>query len=141
MSYPTKITFRSRQVFEGKVDNNWPCINISNPETKTLKNKNKIVAPENIVIVFDYPLKDSFEFKFTNPNGFSRLDLINTIVTKYKQIYDEEDNSVGDPGYIEGMYNRKQSDGPYGIYGHYITDLDLIGIVLKNGKYYLQVES
>ena len=123
MSYPTKITFRSIKTLENKVYNNYPCIKINNPETKTLKHKNVIVAPENITIVFDYHFEKDFEFKFTNPNGFSRLDLINVISTKYRQIYEEENNSVGDPGYIEGMYNRKQSEGPYGIWGHYITIL------------------
>jgi hypothetical protein len=39
------------------------------------------------------------------------------------------------------MFNRKQSEGPYGIWGHYITDLVLGGITLKNGKYYLQIDS
>jgi len=138
MSYPTKITFRSTQ----SGNSSYPYININDTkEIKTLKNKYKIVTPENITIVFDYPLKKEFEFKFTNPNGFSRLDLINAISTKYKQIYDEENNSVGDPGYIEGMFNRNKSNGPYGIWGHYITDLVLGGITLKNGKYYLQIDS
>jgi hypothetical protein len=32
---------------------------------------------------------------------------------------------VGDPGTYERLYNRRKSDGPYGIWGHYLEELFL----------------
>jgi hypothetical protein len=42
----------------------------------------------------------------------------------YKKIYNEE-KQVGDPGTYEMLYNRKKSEGRYGIWGHYLDDLYL----------------
>ena len=42
--------------------------------------------------------------------------LVNLIVDAYKQIYKEEDESVGRPtGNIPRMFNRATSEGKYGI--------------------------
>jgi len=43
----------------------------------------------------------------------------------YKKIYDEEEKQVGDPGTYESLYNRRESNDPYGIWGHYLDDLYL----------------
>lgn len=40
------------------------------------------------------------------------------------------------------MKNRQTTNGPYGIYGHYINDLRFLGYELKmNGIYHLNVVS
>ena len=60
--------------------------------------------------------------------GFSRKDLFHYIYEEYKNIYDEEEQQVGDPGTYENLYNRKKSEGPYGIWGHQLGDLYLESI-------------
>ena len=50
------------------------------------------------------------------------------IYEAYKNIYDEEEQQVGDPGTYENLYNRKKSEGPYGIWGHQLGDLYLESI-------------
>lgn len=40
-------------------------------------------------------------------------------------IYDKEFAEVGDPDTYERLYNRRKSNGPYGIWGHYLEELSL----------------
>lgn len=102
---------------------------------KKITNPNEIlVKEEKIRVLFDYPLRNIVVFDFENKNGFSRMDLYKIIHETYKKIYDEENNAVGDPGYIPGMYNRAESNGPYKIYGHYIDDLYIEGIIYEKDQ-------
>jgi hypothetical protein len=41
----------------------------------------------------------------------------------YQTVYALEEEEDGDPGHISGMLNRAKSNGPFGIWGHDITDL------------------
>jgi len=67
-------------------------------------------------------------FDYENKGGFTRIDLFRCIYEGYKKIYDEEEQEVGDLGIYENLYNRKESDGKYGIWGHYLDDLFLEGV-------------
>jgi len=89
-----------------------------------LVNPNEVVInDEKIQILFSYPLTNKVMFTYEKKGGFTRMDLFRLIYEGYKKIYNEEDSEVGDPGIYDMLYNRKKSDGKYGIWGHYIGDL------------------
>jgi len=89
-----------------------------------LVNPNKVVInDEKIQILFSYPLTNKVMFTYEKRGGFTRMDLFRLIYEGYKKIYNEEEAEVGDPGIYEILYNRKESDSKYGIWGHYIDDL------------------
>lgn len=93
---------------------------------KTLVNADEIVIKdEKISIIFTYPLSVRVVLQFENKRGFTRMDLLRCIYEGYKKIYDEEEKEVGDPGTYNMLYNRRESKGPYGIWGHYLGDLYL----------------
>lgn len=94
--------------------------------------RNRIIDPDEIIIPDEkitlritYPLSVKLIYEYEQKGGFSRKDLFRIIYEAYKKIYDEEQEQVGDPGTYERLYNRRKSDGPYGIWGHYLDDLYL----------------
>ncbi|MFW9822714.1 MAG: hypothetical protein ACFFE4_07260 [Candidatus Thorarchaeota archaeon] len=93
--------------------------------------RNQIIDPdevlihdEKIEIRFTYPLSEEVLLEYEQNGGFSRKLLFRIIYEEYRKIYDEEEQ-VGDPGIYENLYNRRESEGPYGIWGHYLDDLYL----------------
>lgn len=109
-------------------------------------------------LVIDYPLNNEFTHNFTvprfrrdrcNPNyvvagGFARRELVNLIVKSYKKIYRQEDRAATEVtiGKHGPLFNRDQSDGPYGIWGHCLGDLILhTAYVNEAGKITLGVDS
>ena len=93
---------------------------------KQIINPDEIIIPdEKITIRITYPLSVEILHEYEQKNGFSRRDLFRLIYEAYKKIYEEEEKQAGDPGIYETLYNRKKSDGPYGIWGHYLDDLYL----------------
>lgn len=121
------------------------CPHISSYESDIDKivKPDEIVAPEDtITILFDYPLSNAVELEFTNPGGFNRVQFCKAVHDGYTQIYQIEDGAVGDPGMIPGMLNRQSSDGPYGIWGHVMSDLYLESIEsCGDGRYKLGIGS
>lgn len=101
---------------------------------------------DDITINFDYPLSNPVKEDFQSDDGFTRHDLWQAIHDGYTKIYDEEDEAVGDPGTIGensppnssafNMINRSTSQGPHGIWGHYIDDLYIEGVVENAMKEY-----
>ncbi len=85
-----------------------------------------------ITIYFNYPLKNPVAFHYESPNGFTYKDFYRCVYEGYTTIYKEEE----DPGYVSGMLNRANSEGPYGIWGHYLGDLCLEGFDEKTPGYY-----
>ena len=87
------------------------------------------ILPKNteFTLKIDYPLSIPFVKKFnTKDNLITRRQLVNFIVRCYKQIYKEENyTSTIKEGYIEGMFNRVETNGKYGIKYHVIGDLIL----------------
>lgn len=89
-------------------------------------NPDEIIIPdEKITLKITYPLSVEIVHEYEQKGGFSRKDLFRYIYEAYKKIYDEEEEQVGDPGTYEMLYNRKKSEGPYGIWGHQLGDLYL----------------
>jgi len=84
-----------------------------------------IIPDEKITIRITYPLSVEVNNEYEQKCGFSRKDLFRFIYEEYTKIYDEEEKQVGDPGTYEKLYNRKKSEGSYGIWGHYLAELYL----------------
>ena len=129
-----------------------PFIRLDSPQLdiKKLIGKNEIVIPEsNATIIIDYPLTNNFNFELISKSGFTRTQLINEISKQYYQLYEEEEKTATIktvPMKERKMFNRNQTNGKYGIWGHDISDLVLNKIkVYKNstGKVFLvlQLES
>jgi hypothetical protein len=124
------VTFQGRINPQYPKDGPNPFISIANYEQDIaqLQNQNEIVIPMKVIYVrFTYPLKKAAKFKITavKEEGLTRAELVRSICETYHLIYKREDEDVGGPtGTINPMMlNRAQSNGRYGIYGHYIEDL------------------
>jgi hypothetical protein len=73
---------------------------------------------------YDYPLKNKASFQRQITRAMSVIDILILARYDYERIYAAEDAAVGKPtDYIPGMLNRQQSSGPYGIWGHILSDL------------------
>lgn len=85
------------------------------------ENTNKKVVYTSIA----YPLSQPAYMKWILKKEATFLDLISLHAQAYNLIYQLENqtSAEGDPGHIEGMWNRKNSDGMFGIWGHDIGDL------------------
>ena len=122
---------------EGKI----PWIRIDSPEVdiKDLIGKDEVVIPEaNISVIIDYPLLKNYKFELNSKKGFTRAQLIKEISKQYYRVYDEEEKTATIktiPLKNRTIYNRNQTNGKYGIWGHDISDLVLDEIhVYKNHK-------
>lgn len=82
-----------------------------------------IITDEKITMNITYPLSVEVNVPLEKKGGFTRMDVFKHIYEAYKHIYDEEEKSEGDPGTYNNMYNRKESEGKYGIWGHYLSNL------------------
>ena len=82
-----------------------------------------VIKDEKITMIITYPLSIEVYLPLENKGSFTRLDVFKSIYEAYKQIYEEEEKGVGDPGSYNNLYNRKKSEGKYGIWGHYLGDL------------------
>jgi hypothetical protein len=100
-----------------------------NDDDDALDESQIVISEPKASVCFDYPLSGEFMFTFTADDpkrGFSRKEISEKIMKQYHKIYKEEDEAVGDPGMLSAhSYNRARSKGPYGIWGHYIGDLQL----------------
>jgi hypothetical protein len=105
------------------------------------------VSPQDIMIVeneitieYTYPLKRPTTR--THIGVWTRAALCERVQRDYAEIYAEEEATMhGKPSCIRGMYNRAQSDGKYGIWGHFIGDLVLTTLYKKGKVYAVGVDS
>lgn len=82
----------------------------------------------SFTFVYDYPLSRPAKFEHIITTNTTARDILTIAKKDYEEIYRLEEEADGDPGNIEGMLNRETSDGPYGIWGHGISDLYFEGI-------------
>ncbi len=120
-----------------------PWISIKEPENyiDQLIGRDEIVLKQNeAILMIDYPLRQPIEIKIQSKDkeGFRRGELILQISQEYKRIYKEEEVSAKTKTIPlekrEGIINRNQTDGAYGIWGHDIEDLDLSRIFVHFRK-------
>ena len=110
---------------------------------KGLDPKEEILPVGKYTLKIDYPLSTPFieERELTKP--MTREEVVMWIVDRYHFIYDvENETSKVKAGNIVGMYNRNNTDGSYGIWGHDLGDLALHTIYVdKNNVVTLGVDS
>lgn len=122
-----------------------PWVSIEKPQDKIsrLIEADKIVVPySEITLIIDYPLNKPAEFLLkSSEKGFTKKQLAIEISKKYHEIYKAEEHSAKTKTIPvekrEGLINRNETDGKYGIWGHDIGDLDLSSVQVyktKNGK-------
>ncbi|HWW41933.1 hypothetical protein [Pedobacter sp.] len=126
-----------------------PWASLEKPELDIphLVDKDKVVIPDNhVTVIIDYPLNNEYRFELTSPSGFTRELLLREISKHYYQLYKEEEETAKTKTVPlkerKELYNRNQTDGKYGIWGHDIADLVLTEVkVYKNseGKILLQL--
>jgi len=110
-----------------------PWINIDNPENQInrLIDADKVVITySEVTLVIDYPLNKPAEFILKNSGkGFTKKQLVLEISKKYHEIYEAEESSAKTKTIPaekrEGLINRNETNGKYGICCHDIGDLDL----------------
>jgi len=113
-----------------------PYIGIEYPEKEIgdLFDKNEKVIDENkVTIIIDYPLNHPYKGEFNSKNGFTRLSLIKEISKTYHEIYSEEERTATVktlPMAKRKIYNRNETNGKYGIWGHDLGDLVLSDIMV-----------
>ncbi|RXK86946.1 hypothetical protein [Filimonas effusa] len=108
-------------------------ISIDKPEQSlpNLVNPNEMILPyAKVVVVADYPLNRPANFELTTKKGgFSRKEMIEHVSSIYHSIYRKEEASAKTKTVPaekrEGLINRNETDGEYGIWGHDISDLYL----------------
>lgn len=100
----------------------------------------EVVIPFNrIIIRFGYPLSVNADFLLNHEGGFTRRQLIDVCSDIYHYIYDKEDETseiegkLGIEGGAAPAFNRCQTNGKYGIWGHVIDDLQM------HSLYHIQV--
>ncbi|MBO9659936.1 MAG: hypothetical protein J7527_14045, partial [Chitinophagaceae bacterium] len=105
-----------------------------------------ISAPE-VSVVIDYPLKNEFVFKLRSTGDLTKGELAQLISDQYQQIYEEEEKSATiktiPQTQRKPLYNRNETNGKYGIWGHDLSDLVLSGIRIhqqSNGEIILSLE-
>jgi len=120
----------------------WASIEKTHQDLPNLIDKDEIVIKQtSIEVIIDYPLTNQYEFSLTSQSGFTRSQLLTEISKHYYKIYEEEEKTATIKTIpIEKrttMYNRNQTNGKYGIWGHDIADLVLADISLfkrSNGE-------
>jgi hypothetical protein len=115
-----------------------PWISIEEPEDQIdrLIDADKVVITySEITLVIDYPLNKPAKFILKSlGKGFTKKQLVLEISKKYHEIYESEESSAKTKTIPiekrEGVINRNETDGKYGIWGHDIGDLDLSSVEL-----------
>lgn len=113
----------------------WASIANFKEDITNLIDKDEIVLIQpSIKIIIDYPLTNQYEFSLTSENGFTRKQLLTEISKHYYKLYEEEEKSATIKTIpVEKrtqMYNRNETNGKYGIWGHDIADLVLAEILI-----------
>jgi len=125
----------------------WASIEKPQEDIPKLIDKDEIVIKQTLIkIIIDYPLTNNYEFTLSSENGFTRAKLLSEISKHYYLIYEEEEKSATVKTIpVEKrttLYNRNQTNGKYGIWGHDIADLVLSEISVykdKNGQIILSL--
>lgn len=133
-----KIDFRVKTDSLGDFKDGFiPWISLESPENDLIKllDKDQIVLNENkVTVIIDYPLTKEYRFTIVSDTGFTKARLVREISNHYHQLYREEEATA-----IEKttpaekrttLYNRNQTNGKYGIWGHDIADLVLTEILI-----------
>jgi len=84
--------------------------------------------------VYTYPLSAAARFNHPLITSAGSIDILLIAKADYEYIYAEEDAACGETPNIPGMLNRDRSEGPYGIWGHCLSDLYFEEIQIDSEK-------
>ena len=96
-----------------------------------------VLSSRELHIIVDYPVTGVWKCKISSGNskGFTRVELVNEISRAYHSIYAEEERTtktkIVPNAQKKTMFNRHQTDGKYGVWGHDIDDLVLYNVELR----------
>lgn len=147
VDFKVKATSKELEIFkEGIV----PWISLEEPlkEIDRLIDPDKTVLSDNkVILIIDYPVMTPVYIPLVSEGtGFSRRQLITAISRQYHAMFKEEEETSATKTVPldkrEGIINRNQTNGKYGIWGHDLSDLDLSSIEIyknKNGIVYLSL--
>jgi hypothetical protein len=107
-----------------------PWVELDHPDLKQLIDKDEIVINEpKVILIIDYPITKECRFILTSQAGFTREQLVKAISDTYHKIYEEEEATATvktiPADKREGLRNRNQTNGKYGITFHDLSDLAL----------------
>jgi len=130
------INFEVRAPIADYDDGIQPWIRIDSPTVdlpNLINGQGPVILRNRVTVLIDYPLKRAFKFviRSDKDKGFSREDLIKAISGVYHQLYEEEEQTATVktlPMVERQMYNRNETNGKYGVWGHDIGDLVLTEI-------------
>lgn len=75
-------------------------------------------------VIIDYPVEEDVVFKFTANRPLTYGLIFYAHLLAYQLMYQLEEEEVGHPGQIApNILNRAQSEGPFQIWGHDLSDL------------------
>lgn len=120
-------------------------------DSKTLRNPDEVVISEKqISIVASYPFSRDNRVTYTSDTGFTRKMLGTLICKLYQDMYREERETTTEPeetiesrtkGRVK-LLNRAETNGKWGIWGHDLSDLDLVAVTSEDGKeWFLEIDS
>lgn len=89
----------------------------------------------NYTFCYDYPLNTEAQFMHELTPEMTWIDLLLLAKADYEEIYRREDAACGPTGNIPGMLNRASSNGPYGIWGHDISDLYFERVMVNDERF------
>jgi hypothetical protein len=138
VKYQLKVSKEDAAIFE---DGLMPWISLDHPEKQidSLIGAEEVVLPyKKVTLIIDYPLTRQAVLEISSQTeNFTRKDLILVISKKYHEIYEEETKTaqtkVIPPDQRNGLINRNETDGKYGICCHDLTDLDLGSVEVYKG--------
>lgn len=84
--------------------------------------------------LYRYPLSVKVAIPHLFTSQQSSIDILMLAKKDYQDIYAAEDAAVGKTENIPGMLNRDTSAGPYGIWGHCLSDLYFETIHIDNAE-------
>jgi len=111
-----------------------PWVSIEKPmvDLPQLINKDQtVIVNRSVTVIFDYPFSKQYNVEIKSSKGFTRKMLIMEISKIYHHIYNQEEKTATVktlPMEKRTMYNRNETNGKFGIWGHDIGDLVLSGI-------------
>ncbi|WP_426059127.1 hypothetical protein [Hymenobacter sp. B1770] len=133
-SIPFEVRTDNKKEFENGVIP-WTVIESPEEDIPHLIDGNKIVVPKGkATLIIDYPLTNRFYIDLESRKGLTRVQILRSVSKAYYKLYQEEEQTatVKTIPINERIttYNRNQTDGKYGIWGHDIADLVLAEVLL-----------
>jgi hypothetical protein len=121
----------------------WVDLADPEPDIGRMSDPDELVLPGGeYLLVIDYPVANPVEIpvKPEDPRGYTRAGIVREVSRAYRRLYEEEEETstvkVIPPEARKGTFNRNETDGKHGIWGHDLRDLAVVKVWLeeRDGK-------